>query len=65
MRCAVKCGSQGQAKGKGSLEQRVAVNGTRADGCYAKRSLLQTVTVLCVTAGTGCWVILAFFPCLI
>lgn len=27
MRCTVKCGSQGQAKGKGSLEQRVAVTG--------------------------------------
>lgn len=64
MGCTVKRGSQGQAKGKGSLEQRVAVRGQGQTG-VVRRPLLQTVTVFCVTAGTGCWVIPAFFSCLI
>lgn len=64
MGCTVKCGSQGLAKGKRSLEQRVA-RGQGQMGVVQRDPLLQTATVFCVTAGTGCWVIPAFFPCLI
>lgn len=55
----------GASKGKGVFGAEGSSKGTRAGGCRAKRPLLQTVTVFCVTAGTGCWVIPAFFPCLI
>lgn len=54
MGCTVKCGSQGLVKGKGSLEQRVAIRGQGKTG-VVQRPLLQTVTsfVSLVEQGVG------------
>lgn len=48
--CTVRCGSQGQAKGKGSLEQRIAVTGQVQTGVVQRdlfcRLLLSSVSLL-------------------
>lgn len=50
MGCTVKCGSQGQAKEKGSLEQRIAVRGQGHTGVMQRdlfcRLLLSFVSLL-------------------
>lgn len=50
MGCTVKCGSQGQAKGKRSLEQRVALRGQGQAGVVQRdlfcRLLLSLVSLL-------------------
>lgn len=50
MGCTIKCGSQGQAKGKGSLAQRVAVRGQGQVGVVQRdlfcRLLLSFVSLL-------------------
>lgn len=62
MGCTVKCGSQGQAKEKGSLEERIAVRGQGQTGVVQRdlfcRLLLSFVSLL--EQGVGRY--LLFFP---